>query len=200
LFAGLYECRYVGVNTEDRIWTNTTGSNPAGTVDCYDLTLKSEFQDFAGRVVIDWGASERAWIQRADNQDKEIMEIRASFREPEFPGFSRFIRRLSDMEIIPATWAAALGSSRGVYLLTCPRTREQYVGAATGADGFLGRWISYLRDGHGGNSGLKSRDPSDYQVAVLEVAGSAATVEDILQMESLWKQRLQSREMGPNRN
>lgn len=48
--------------------------------------------------------------------------------------------------------------------------------------------------------GLKSRDPSDYQVSILEVAGSAATVEEIREMEKLWKQKLQSREMGLNRN
>jgi hypothetical protein len=47
---------------------------------------------------------------------------------------------------------------------------------------------------------LKSRDPSDYQVSVLEVAGSAATVDEIIAREGLWKQKLQSREMGLNRN
>jgi hypothetical protein len=60
--------------------------------------------------------------------------------------------------------------------------------------------VSYARDGHGGNVGLKSRDPSDYQVSILEVAGSAATVDEIIAMEGLWKQKLQSREMGLNRN
>jgi hypothetical protein len=77
---------------------------------------------------------------------------------------------------------------------------EQYVGSATGADGFHGRWLAYARDGHGGNVALKHRDPSDYHVSVLEVAGSAATSEEIVGMETLWKQKLQSREMGLNKN
>jgi len=64
----------------------------------------------------------------------------------------------------------------------------------------MGRWMQYVVTGHGGNVGLKSREPSDYQVSILEVAGSAATVEDILQMEILWKRKLQSQEMGLNRN
>jgi hypothetical protein len=34
----------------------------------------------------------------------------------------------------------------------------------------------------------------------LEVAGSTASYEDIIAMETLWKQKLQSREMGLNRN
>jgi hypothetical protein len=93
-----------------------------------------------------------------------------------------------------------LAAVRGVYLLTCPRTNEQYVGAAHGGDGFLGRWLGYARSGHGGNVGLKSRDPSDYRVSILEVAASSASVEDILAMEARWKDKLQSREMGLNRN
>jgi len=32
--------------------------------------------------------------------------------------------------------------------------------------------LSYVRDGHGGNVGLKGRDPSDYRVSILEVVGS----------------------------
>ncbi len=51
-----------------------------------------------------------------------------------------------------------------------------------------------------GNIALKSRDPSDYRVSILEVAGSSATHADIQKMEVLWKEKLQSREMGLNRN
>ena len=90
--------------------------------------------------------------------------------------------------------------TQGVYLLTCPRTREQYVGSATGRDGFLGRWRSYVDGGSGGNVSLRSRDPSDYQVSILQAAGSADDRGTILAMEERWKQKLQSRDMGLNRN
>jgi hypothetical protein len=40
----------------------------------------------------------------------------------------------------------------------------------------------------------------DYQVSILEVAGSASTHDDILLMENRWKMKLRSREMGLNRN
>lgn len=116
-----------------------------------------------------------------------MLEIRQAFREPDFPGFAGFISPLSKIEGLPAAWIAVLQASRGIYLLTCPKTREQYVGSATGAESFYRRWMSYFRDGHGGNVGLKSRDPSDYQVSILAVAGSKATTEDILAMEGLWK-------------
>jgi len=200
LLAGFYSCRYVGKNEVERIWPHTIGTDPVGTCDVYALTPDERLNDLAGRLVIAWGDAERAWIQRADNQDKVILQIRETFREPDFPGFNRFIAPLSKLEGLPTSWMAALSSSRGIYLLTCPKTREQYVGSASGAEGFFGRWSSYARDGHGGNEGLKSRDPTDYQVSILEVAGSAASLEDILALEVLWKQKLQSREMGLNKN
>jgi len=71
-------------------------------------------------------------------------------------------------------------------VLTCPRTKEPYIGSATGADGFHGRWLQYFANHHGGNKGLKSREPSDYQVSILEIAGSAQTHDEILAMEGRW--------------
>jgi hypothetical protein len=94
----------------------------------------------------------------------------------------------------------AFRSSKGIYLLTCPGTKEQYVGSATGEDGFWGRWLEYAQTGHGGNVALKSRDSSYYQVSILEVAGTASTTADILTMEHWWKHKLQTKEMGLNRN
>jgi hypothetical protein len=200
LLAGFYGCEYLGVNDVDRPWAHTEGSDPAGTCDVYRLRLDQRLNDLAGRLAIEWGDAQRAWIQRADNQDKVVLLLREGFREPDFPGFTRFISPLSKIEGLPRDWVAALSSSRGVYLLTCPNTREQYVGSASGSQGFYGRWLNYASDGHGGNVGLKSRDPSDYQVSILEVAGSSATIEDIISMEALWKRKLQSREMGLNKN
>ena len=85
-------------------------------------------------------------------------------------------------------------------MLTCPKTREQNVGKADGEGGFWSGWQDYVRTGHGDNIALKSRDTSDYQVSILEVAGTAPTPFDIIKMEELWKQKLQSRQMGLNRN
>lgn len=60
--------------------------------------------------------------------------------------------------------------------------------------------MAYVFDGHGGNILLKSRDRSDYQVSVLEVAGTSATPSEIGAMEERWKRKLQSRDMGLNAN
>jgi hypothetical protein len=87
----------------------------------------------------------------------------------------------------------------GIYLLTCPRTKEHYVGSATGSEGFHGRWLQHLSVG-GDAVGFKSRKASDYQVSILEIAGSGASERDILQAEQLWISKLQSSAMGINKH
>ena len=66
--------------------------------------------------------------------------------------------------------------------------------------GFLSEQAFSFNGIPSGDVALKSRDPSDYQVAILEVAGTASTDNDVLIMEQRWKTKLQSREMGLNRN
>lgn len=198
MFAGLFE-------------VTLAGSCPAGSVDAltredvagldrYDQQPVAALESYVGRVFIDWGGSAITWAQRADTQPKQILEISRKFQEEAFPGYTAFMANLSSVEALPSGWRTALRAARGIYLLTCPQTKEQYVGSATGEDGFLGRWTTYARDGHGGNIGLKSRDPFDYQVSILQTCGSDVSINDIYAAEQLWKLKLQSREMGLNRN
>jgi hypothetical protein len=194
LFAGLYSVKYRNPLEE------VLGSKVEINCDDYELTLEDKLREYIGRLKIDWGKGKRAWIQYAQQNNKPIIELLREFQDPEFPGFMNFIQSLSEFDKMPTSWVATLKSSRGVYLLTCPKTKEQYVGAAIGADGFWGRWRDYIQGGHGGNLGLKSRDPSDYQVSILEVAGTSVTTEGIIAMENLWKSKLLSREMGLNCN
>jgi hypothetical protein len=108
---------------------------------------------------------------------------------------------LDQIENLYASWTQVLRNARGVYLLVRRRTGEQYVGSATGADGFFSRWLCY-QDGHGGNVGLRElgADSAEYDVNILEVAASNATVEEVLERESLWKIKLGTRAMGLQRN
>ena len=69
----------------------------------------------------------------------------------------------------------------------------------------LGDWLSIValtalaaNLSHGGNVGLKE-NPSNYQVSILEVAGSLLTRDEIVRLEELWKVKLKSKEMGLNR-
>lgn len=200
LFVGVFAVSYVGVTKEDRPRPHREGMDAAGSLDEYLLAPQEPLSDLIGRIYIEWGGATRTWIQYADRVDKTVVEIRRRFEEPTFPGFMEFREPLSKIEGLPRGWVEVLRSSRGVYLLTCPKTKEQYVGSATGEACFWQRWVEYARTGHGGNVGLKSRDLSDYQVSILEVAGTAATADEIRTMEGRWQRKLQSREMGLNRN
>lgn len=198
LFVGMYAARYKGPLAENTPKPHMGGINLAGSCDCYDLRLDQRLEEFHGKLFIRWGDGMRGWVQRAERQNKQVAELRYQPNEDMFPGFLDFIQPLSKIKLLPKSWTERLKEATGVYLLTCPKTKEQYVGKASGGEGFWHRWMDYVKTGHGGNIKLKSREYSDYQVSILEVAGSGSTEKDILAMESLWTKKLQSREMGLN--
>jgi hypothetical protein len=196
---GLYASKEKVVPNRDRLQPHSSGVDKAGTYVEYSLVRNREFDEFDGKLFIDWGQGPRSWVQRADNKDKRMTELRVEFREEMFPGFLNFVQPLSKIASLPQSWINILRSFKGIYLLTCPRTNEHYVGSATGKDGFWQRWLNYAGNRHGGNIGLRNRVPSDYQISILEVVGSDRSEADILKLEQLWIRKLQSRDMGLNR-
>ena len=202
LFVGVYSARLIGhaqVGERDPIF----GHEMPPHIEIYETARLTQLAAYVGRLSIKWGKSPsaaRAWVQRADKQDKEIVEVTRAFQEEAFPGFTKFTRPLSALETMPTGWRAILQANQGVYLLACPRTREHYVGSAYGEGGFLGRWRAYVADGHGGNVGLRLRDPSDFVVSILEAVGSSSSPADVVALEQTWKAKLLSRDIGLNHN
>ena len=148
--------------------------------------------EFERLLYVHWGSGARAWRQRAERQNKVVTELKASLADPPYPGHSRFLSRLSEVPALPLSWREVLSNTRGVYVLTCPKTNELYIGGAFASGGFYARWMMhYVHEGDAIR--FRSREPSDYRVAILEVAGSYATDEDICEMEARWKQKLQTR-------
>lgn len=181
----------------------TSAIMPAGTVDRYPTSLTPLLAEYGGHLFIDWGggsSGKRSWSQRAEAQDKLITELHLNSAEQPFPGFMALSAPLSEIAEAPSTWAQRLSDARGVYLLACPRNGELYVGSATAVGGFWSRWSEYRRNGHGGNIALVGRKPTDWQVSILQVAGSTDSSDDILAAEQVWKAKLQSRVLGLNRN
>ncbi|WP_392887782.1 GIY-YIG nuclease family protein [Pseudomonas migulae] len=198
LFVGIYRVAglsTVPVGTKDPL----TGEDVSG-LHLYDLQPDDSLCDYAGRLVIEWGPGLRSWVQRADNQDKKVLEMRRVVIEPPFPGFGSFRWPIRELSSIPFSWRTALSVVRGVYALTCLKTGRLYVGSAYGADGFWGRWQEYFATGHGGNIGLKALEEHDFQVAILEVSSSAAGETEIIAREGEWKEKLLTRRFGLNIN
>ena len=198
LFVGLYSVDSIGTAPKDA--KCPLRGIPVAGFRLYELTRCDVLSDYTNRLVVDWGPGQRAWVQRAHLKPKPIVELAREQIDPPFPGFLSFQKSLSSIEALPGGWREALASVRGVYLLTDPNTGENYVGSATGEDGFLGRWFEYAATGHGGNVRMKARETADYTVAILEVASSIATVDEINKRESLWKKKLGTREHGLNVN
>lgn len=84
LFVGLYDVGQVGVVPEGMI-DPVKGIEVAG-FNLYDLTRSEALDAYAGRLVVDWGDGQRAWVQRADRQPKPIVEL------------------VSAMESLPTRW------------------------------------------------------------------------------------------------
>lgn len=207
LFVGIYSANLHGNLNERNCFCPLRERNFSQSefenINFYNCKITSHLNQYIGRLIIDWGPGTRSWVQNANSyagNSKTIVEIKKQFSEPKFPGFHKFISLLSGLQTTPITWQTALKSVKGIYLLTCPKTKEQYVGKASGHEGFWGRWMEYFHTGHGGNVGLKTRDPSDYQISILEVCSPNILEDDINKLETLWKNKLQSREMGLNRN
>ena len=195
LFVGLYHVDGIGVA-------------PPGTIDpviqaeragfhLYDIQRKELLSDYVGHLVIDWGKGFRSWVQRADRQDKPVLEIRKEMREQPFPGFTHFCWDIDQINAVPLRWQEVLKSVKGVYLLVCNETGKQYVGSAKGEESLWGRFLEYARTGHGGNVELRRRGSKGYQVTVLEVVNSDTGIERV---EEAWKKKLISRKFGLNKN
>ncbi len=125
-------------------------------VDAFDLEWLEAGHGYSERLLVKWGTGTRAWSQWAHNNPKQILELRLQPQEPNFPGFSAFRARISEIPTFPQAWIGTLEAVRGIYLLVTDGG-EQYVGSASGAQGFMGRWRGYLANGHGGNILLRAR-------------------------------------------
>jgi len=168
-------------------------------IEAFDLEWLDVGNEYSERIVIDWGSGTRAWFQWADRNPKELVELSFEKQDVEFPGFSRFVGQTSDLPSWPHSWINILSSVKGIYLLVADNG-DQYVGSATGHEGFIGRWNSYYSNGHGGNILLKKHMHKNYKVSILEVVSDDMSIGEIIGRENFWKDKLGSRAHGLNAN
>lgn len=164
------------------------------------------FEDFKGRVVINWGNNALAWHQRLSK--KEVIEILPTGYVKEFPGYLDFVLRYDELVSIidnpdaNREWHRKLLSVAGIYLITDMVTGKQYVGSAYGKDGILGRWAFYSRHQGGGNVQLEEllRDNKDYaknfQFTILRTLDRTLTKTEVINYEVLYMKKLGSRAFG----
>lgn len=186
----------------------------------FDLRPSDFLAPLVDRLVVEW-SNPRVWHRRAASAaNLPVVEIADRDKVP-FPGFDRVLLTRHEVgEMVSdrryADWQVALSEVQGIYLITDSSNGKQYVGKAGGAERILGRWMSYARDGHGGNralrelayssvgSGEAAAVKTDYArhfvFSILRVFGPGTSSSEIDAAESHYKRALMTREFGLNRN
>jgi hypothetical protein len=196
LFVGLYvvQSRRVWGRTDD--YRDPLWGRPSETRDIvHEMRLKKEMSEYSRRLVIVPWRDAINIVKRAAQCNPEICAIKEAPEQEQFPTYMKFARRVCDLPNMFPDWQDRLKDARGIYLLTFS-DGQQYVGSASGQQGFWQRWNDYVRTGHGNNRVLM-QDNRDARkaatVSILEVTGSALTREAIVEREMNWQMKLGSR-------
>lgn len=176
----------------------------------YDLKPCDLLVNYENRLTIDWGGAYVKWAQNGTN-DKAILSIED--QKPQFPGFDRLLLSFDDLSSIinnPNMYSAyydAMSQVVAVYLVVDTESGQQYVGSAYGENGLWGRWSDYVNtNGEGGNKllhDLMAKYPDRYrslQYSVLRVLDKTTKADDVIALESLYKNKLGTRAFGLNAN
>ena len=172
----------------------------------YNLVKEDGFEDMHRRLVIEWGNSARQWVQNYNSRAIEIIEIKPSSFNKEFPGYLEFTLTYKELEefinnpIKYYIWKDKLSSVFGIYLLVDIETGLQYIGAAYNEDGIWGRWENHIKTNFSGSNIIKELIEEnkikkyDFQFTILEILPNYSNKNQVLEREKLYKQKLRTKE------
>jgi hypothetical protein len=190
-----------------RFWSvveNHGETSNDGQLRVFNLVVSEHMADLRNRLVIGW-KSPRTWrLNGPTAAGYPVMEI-ADAQPVPFPGFDRLVLDHGQLQAVVrehryASWRTALSSVVGVYLITDTSDGRQYVGKADGAESIRQRWSAYATNGHGGNVELRNLDPATFRFSLLRVFDPSTPMQVIDETESHFKQALDTRKHGLNRN
>lgn len=176
----------------------------------FDLQQIDLLKDLEGRLVIDWGAAAISWHQKA-TIEKPVLAIQSS-QKTEFAGYENIcisfstLKEIVEDSIVYENWHAALSSVYAIYLITDTKTGKQYIGSAYGKGGLLARWSCYIKTHHGNNQRMikiLDENPEQYQFfqfSILQILPKTITDDEVIELEGLYKDKLQTRQFGMNEN
>ncbi len=164
------------------------------TVRQFSFEPLEAYANWSGKLVIDFPPPERSWFRLLDRGTfpvRSILEESAFSAAP--PDWHEIDLNVAQLAVLPASWRTRLSEWRGIYLIFDERDGKSYVGSAYGHDNLLGRWLTYARDGHGGNRELRDRDPQNFRFTILERLAPDLSAEEVISRENSWKSRLHTR-------
>lgn len=178
----------------------------------YNIEECEEFNQYNGRIIIDWGKGTIQWhIRKSDLPIIEMLKEQQRNIES-FTSYENFIltyEKLNEIVLMPSLysdWVNALSLVNAIYVITDTENGKLYVGSSYGNDGLLGRWTEYAKTKHGGNKKLEEllkKYPQQYkkfQYSILQLLPKNITSEMAVDAENKWKEKLCTREHGYNDN
>lgn len=166
----------------------------------FDLALSTNMRDFIGRLVVN-KPRDRNYLRILSNLNCPVVEItRESQLLPPPPSWDGFIVSASEVKKLPSAHEARLREWRGIYQIVDRSDGARYVGSAYGEENLLGRWRQHVASAKGVTVELRERSPDNFQFSILELLAPTAGVDEVVQKENSWKERLATREFGLNRN
>jgi hypothetical protein len=175
----------------------------------YEYEDLPQYQKYIGRLIVEFKNNAQTMIRNAPSviDDCFISQILPNtFENDIFPGYEKVIVSWGELKRVleKDTWKTALQNQKGVYLLTDMSNGKKYVGSAYGENMILGRWRAYVQNGHGGNLGLKELSfdhiKKYFTFAILDIYKSTTEDQIIINRENWWKEVLQSKSFGYNKN
>jgi hypothetical protein len=173
------------------------------------LKRHSYHKKYVGRLIVEFKNKAQAMNRTAESviDDCFVSQILPdTFDNDLFPGYDKVniswdeLRRIIEKD----NWKTALQNQKGVYLMTDISNGKKYIGSAYGEHMILGRWRAYVKNGHGGNAGLKTLTfdhiKKNFTYSILDIYKSTTTDQIIIERENWWKEILQSRKFGYNEN
>ncbi|MFI3228810.1 MAG: GIY-YIG nuclease family protein [Bacillota bacterium] len=175
-----------------------------------DLVECELLAEYKSKLVIDWGNATRSWYQYG-NKEKQILAIYPQYIKS-FCGFENLIltfnelKAIIDDKILYHDYHVALKSVFAIYAITNRNTGKIYIGSSYGSDGLLGRWKEYVSSHHGGNKKLKevlaikSTEFEAFQFSILQVLSKSLSADEVIAIETSYKNKLLTVEFGLNAN
>ncbi len=175
----------------------------------YRYKKLTNYEKYFGRLIVKYHNTNQNMIRKAKsviNKCEVARILPHIYNNDIFPGYDKVNiswRELSRV-IRKDNWKTALQNQKGVYLLTDISNGKKYVGSAYGKKMILGRWGAYVRTGHGGNVELRKLPfkhiKKNFRYSILDIYKSTTDDQIIIERESWWKDVLQSRQFGYNKN
>jgi len=169
----------------------------------YEHQTLEKYSKYFGRLIIRYKNKSQNMIRKADSVigECEVYEIiNDTFSDDDFPGYENVdlswkeLKRVLDRK----DWKTALENQKGVYLITDINTGRRYVGSAYGENMILGRWKSYIHNGHGGNKDFTQIEfeyiKENFRFSILEIYKSTTEDRIIINREHFWMRILLTRD------